>query len=246
MGQVNREEGMNKALEGFYHYIGYQHVSQTAQSMGDLHRQALEVEYPRDLHDWFNQYTRKMKNKERNRKRKTKFILIAQRAAVIGFILIASVSITTFSVDAYRVKVMNLIEEVHDTFTSFTFEEKQAGDTDAKLLEGLSNYYYPTTMPQKYKLSKVDAYGDMKILRFVSKNGEPLEIYQSSHDVNMQVDTEEATVKEVSFAGLTGKFIVKSERNTLIWFTDERMLYIVGQESEQEMVGIAESMKWRE
>jgi len=60
----NKEENNEQEhmMESFYRYVSYQHSENVAKEFDEISEMAKDIEYPKELNDWFYDYLEKSKN----------------------------------------------------------------------------------------------------------------------------------------------------------------------------------------
>lgn len=190
--------------------------------------------------DFSAEHENEMQNifrKERKKmllKRITKYI---KRAAVICLMVAVASSITLFSVEAWRIKIMNFVVEMKQTHSKIVFEENSTkGDTYTS--DELTIGY----LPDGFQLEKSDVKKNK--VNLVFKGDEKYFIF-SMNDINgsMIIDTENATIKKVMINGQEAFFSSNSNINILVWHEGEFSYRLSGTIDENEMVKIAKNTK---
>lgn len=121
------KENKNKVMESFYHYIGEYHVKNVAEEFDRISADASEVAYPRTLDVWFDDYNEQLKKQDQKRKFRSRVQLLSKRVAIFFAIALVGIFLTTMSVEAFRIKLFNIVTEVTDKYTKVSIVETENG-----------------------------------------------------------------------------------------------------------------------
>lgn len=240
---MKNNENKEKIFDEFYKYIGIHHAEKTAKKADEIIEKSKDVDFPKDLDLWFNEYIGDSIKEERKKSLNSKVSSIAKRVAIFLIILALGAFVTTISVEAYRVRLFNLITNITEKYTNINIERGTNEDTSDNNVVGKS-HLYPEYIPIGYKQSDIQNYGELWLIHFENDNGDIIEFLQTKLDSNFQVDTEDATTIEVNISGSKGMLVSKEDVKTLFWFTDANNFYITGKLNQKEMVSMAESLEF--
>lgn len=110
-----------------------------------------------------------MKKSKRAEKRSLTMIFIksfAKRAAILILILMAVMTVMTFSIEAFRIKLFNFITDVTEHYTSVQVKEVNEDNENKNIIAEWKDYYLPDYIPHNYKLANAQAFGDNKVLYY--------------------------------------------------------------------------------
>ena len=133
-----------KLMEAYYKYIGECHIENIVSELEDKRDEIGQIQISESLDKWFEKYSNERKKREKQLKRKKQVKIVLFRVAVIAVLLIASLSVVTFSIEAMRVRVLNFFMETHEKYTIVRVEE------DYTLAIPWDDYYYPTYLPESF------------------------------------------------------------------------------------------------
>jgi hypothetical protein len=179
---------------------------------------------------------RKIFRKERNKLLIKKILRHSKRVAVFLLAVIIVLSITVFSVEAWRIKALNFIIEMNKSHSQINFGENNAkGNSYA--VNGINLGY----IPEGFMLEKKDANNDMGSLVF---KGEKYYFIFSMSDIanTLAIDTESASIKKTNINGQDALFSSNNNVNILVWHDEELSFSLSGTIEENEMVRIAENI----
>ena len=179
----------------------------------------------------------KLFRKERKKLFYKKISKYSKRAAVFLLAVIIMSGITVFSVEAWRVKVMNFVVEMSQTHSEINFSEDSTKG-DSYTSDEITLGY----IPKGFKLEKRDAKGNMVSLIF-KREKDYFIFYMSKITGSMGIDTENASVKKIQIDGQEALFSSNKNANILVWNDKEHSYSLSGTVEENEMVKIVENIK---
>ena len=171
---------------------------------------------------------RKLFRKERNKLFFKKVSKYSKRAAVFLLAVIVISGITVFSVEAWRVRVMNFFIEMSETHSDIKFGENSA-KSDSYTSDEITLGY----IPKGFRLEKRDAKGSMVSLAF---KGEEDYFVFSMIDItgSIGIDTENASVKKTEINGQEALFSSNKNINILVWHSENFSYRLSGTVEEDE------------
>lgn len=181
----------------------------------------------------------KLKIEKRNRRIPTK-ILFKTTAAVLAIIIMCSVLMV--NVEAFRLKVLNLLISIEPRYTSI-----QISDSDgSNLIVDWKSAYVPTYIPEGFKLERVSSSSTAKLLYFIKEDDKSTITYmECGSTYGIAIDTEGASlIEEIEISGHKGTLSVKGSTTTVAWIIDDRLFSIQGQADTDEIIKMAESVKF--
>lgn len=223
-----------KIVDSVYRYIGFFRSEQLAESEPTPHNEA----YPASLDDWFSSYTRKMK---RHHNMHAFLVVKMPKVAIAVVVMLILVGITTFSVDALRVRFLNLITKNNEIYTKVQVGEDfpNSGESIEKKWH---NVYFPQYIPESYNLDSAQEVGSQKFLLYRDPSGNELIFIQGNLDSELQVDTENATTEDITINNAKAMLIEKNDRLTILWFTNDAILCTIGVLPRDEIIMFSENI----
>lgn len=245
MGKVNKEEmeRLEKLNEIFFYNIGFENVNDTNYKTEALLKEHKDVAVPQNLNKWFIGFQNELK---RNEKKKRRRIMIAKTSKRIAMILIVLSMITAFvtiSVEAFRVKVFNLIIETSQKFSTISHEERNQINIQEDLPSEWKDYYYPTFLPKGYFLVSASELNNTKFMNFENDLNIKIVFIQSSLSSQTQIDSEGGKVMEVEINGNLGTIIEKEEITSISWNNNETGFIIQGNADKSTLMEFASNLK---
>ena len=227
---MNRKELYDKALDDLLHYA----VPIAAKQMMD------EMELPEQDYEFSEEHNAKMRKlfrKERNKLMLRKILKYSKRAAIIFLVTIIVAGISIFSVEAWRIKVLNFIVDMQETHSEINFEEGNAkGDTYTS--DEISFEY----IPSGFNLESSSLLQEKIYLLF--KNEELyFEFKLRKIDVTIGIDTEKADVNKLTISGSEAIYSTNNNVNILVWNSGDFLYSLSGNIEKKELINIAEKIK---
>jgi len=224
------KENENKVMESFYHYIGENHINHIAEEFDRISKDA-----------WFDDYKIQLKKLDQKRKFRSRIQQLSKRVAIFIAIALVGIFVTTMSVEAFRIKLFNIVTEVTDKYTKVSIVETENG-LESQI--DWDSYFTPECIPKGYNYSKSENFGEIKIIFYFNDASKEIQFSQTPVNPEYQIDTEDAVVTEVTVNGEKGVLVDKEGLRTLIWTTDEKTFHIIGEMERDEIIKMAESLKY--
>jgi len=202
------------------------------ENLGENITEAEKVEFSKE-------HERKMQTlfrKEHNKLILKKTIRYSKRVAVFFLVLIAASCVTIFSVEAWRIKVMNFIIEMNKTHSEINFGDANTGD--AYTSDEITLAY----IPEGFKLEKRDS--NENSVNLIFKREDNYFVFSmDSLNGKVGIDTENASVKKTIINGKEALYSSNSNVNILVWHDEEVSYTLSGNIDEKEMIKIAKDIK---
>jgi len=196
----------------------------------------------------FSQQLEAHLKKRRANIEKRHILKVITRSAVIILVVMVLSLTAVASVQALRVRVLNLLLDIQPKYTSFQLKESGSSLGGGSPVVDWTKTYVPTYIPDGYQISNI-ANGDLfKKIVFENQDKDSLITYMElSEGNNPAVDTENASVfKPISINGHEGTLVVKNSMVTIVWEMDNYIFIIQTQTREEIAVKIAEGVKYIE
>lgn len=201
--------------------------------------------YPNDdelpKHKFSKRFERKMRYLifgEKHSPEMRRMIMATKRIAI--FLLICSV--VTFScfmtVEAFRAKVIEIVTEIFEDLTQFSFFSPEA---DANELGELTFTYLPEDLQEVYSEKDDDALSQS--ILFEDTEGRQLTVTQQSvgseTGYDIILDTEDSSTSETNIDGEEATLVTKGEWSAIMW-NDEKFVWLVyGEFSPDELAKVS-------
>lgn len=164
-----------------------------------------------------------IKREYAGRERKVRFRQFrraAARVAVAVFAVIGLLGTLVFSVDAWRIPVLNFIIEKGETYSLiYNQNDSGRGSVSEELTECLL-----VLLPEGYYLSNQVSDGTMIFYSYQNESGDKVQFLISTMGGTHNIDTEDAACSEIVLNDYKAYFIEKNGYR-VIWCNDENILY---------------------
>lgn len=240
----------DKMMEAYYGIVGEGHVANLLEELDGQKNDIDQVSVPLSLKAWLEAYVAGLVGKEKQAIRRKRFRSFSAKAAIVLLMLTLTGTILTFSVEAIRIRVFNMMLTAREEYTEIRFGEE--GDisedqisTKAPFIfeDKVAGHYYPTYIPEGYGLEESNDYGRMVTYRFIDGAGRRLYFDQSPLDGGMQIDTEDALVTYPEVGGVEAIMAQEDGQVILVWYNSEYAFTLIGEMTAEEALKIAESVE---
>ncbi len=235
------KENENKVMESFYHYIGENHINHVAEEFDRISADASETACPITLDAWFDDYNKQLKKQDQKRKFRSRVQLLSKRVAIFFAIALVGIFVTTMSVEAFRIKLFNIVTEVTDKYTKVSIVETE---NVLNTQMDWDSYYAPEYIPEGYTYSNSENFGEIKIIFYSEASGKEIQFSQTPVNPEYQIDTEDAVVTEIIVNTEKGFLVEKEGLRTLIWTAGEKTFHIIGEIKRDEIMKMAENLNY--
>lgn len=200
-------------------------------------------------YEFSNEFKEKMDNLFLNRDKYKSVYKSSQRVAAVFVIVSISILTLSMSVEGLRTRILSITRQIYENFTTYMFSIDSTEENSKQISwESLIPTYIPNTFEET---DKVESENNMLVTYSNDTGG--LIFYDVSKliDMNINIDTEDATINEITINGFKADYIVKGSNHSLIW-NDKEYLYNVSvdfpsefneQQSKEQLIKIAESVK---
>lgn len=183
----------------------------------------------------------KLKTAKRNSRNSPKLLC---KTAVAVIVVIIMCSVLTFSVEAFRLKFLNLLISIEPRYTSIQISDSDG--SNGGLIVDWKNAYVPTYVPEGFKVERVSSSSTVKLLYFIKEDDKSTITYtECGSTYGIAIDTEGASlIEEIEINAHKGTLSVKGSTATVAWILDDRLFSIQGQADTDEIIKMAESVKF--
>ncbi len=249
----DKEQMLNKINEEYKDNLLKLAVQNAFEKDGKLLEKERINEAPENQssHKQFETFTRLLDSHLQTAKPKRKIKLVPKllnKVAVAMLALVILFSIAMLTVDAFRIRVLNLLISTEPEYTSFQLEDNNDDEQDNdNAIVNLTNTYVPTYVPEGYIVSGLSDTGTAKKITFSNTLDESLFLiyteYTSANSI--AVDTENASSTEkVNINDQNGTISIKDSIISVAWVMDDHFFTVQGNLSNQEAIKIAEGVKF--
>ena len=235
-------ERIYKMNETVLYDIGYEHINNVCEETDTLLEEYKDIAFPESLDEWFKGYLNEYDKKIRRNKIKKMSLLIGKRVAMVLLAMTIITATLTVSVEAFRIKLFNIIIETRKEFSTATFDENYNVDYLSELPDEWHSFYYPTILPEDYQFANAFDANGTKYIVFVNSKMEELYFVQGLMTADFQLDSENSNAVEVDINGMEGIIIIKDKSNIINWHNNNQSFYIQGNVDNGALLDVAESI----
>lgn len=230
--------------KAFFSFIGYQHAQNILNDLDYYKDEIQDIETPESLDKTVFEFIQESENVKRKTKLKKVYNKLiqtkAQKVAAIIIILAISMTMLTVSVEAFRVRVFNMILEQREKYLEIRLDEEEP-------MEGVKGnkqeeHYIPSYIPDGFELESEGGSGETATLIYKNKNNQTILFDQAPHGTVYQIDSEDAIREDIKINGFKGISLTKGDRITLYWNNGETSFIIISDIEFQELIRMAESI----
>lgn len=236
---IEQKELLEKA---FFSYVGYHHTQNILSELEDHIEEIQAIEIPETLDKKVYKSIQEIENSKKSKVKKLYDKMLrtrAHKAAAIFIILSISMAVLTVSVEAFRVRVFNIVLEQKEKYLEIRMDEDY-GRTDEVKLRG---HYVPGYIPEGFELESTAGSGDTATLFYINENNQQILFDQSPNKgTTYQLDSEDAIREDITINGYKGISLTKGERVTLFWSGEETSFVIIADIEYEELIKMAESI----
>lgn len=160
-------------------------------------------------------------------------------ATIIVTICVGSACI--MSVDAWRIKIFNIVFEITDSGRSIEYSDPDKGSN--KKLNSESNDAIPEYIPNGYTMDEVHKSGTKRMTSYKNKSEDKIWIEMSDAAItsfNVYAKHDE----EIDINGATGYFASNNGISTLIWDLNGNVFRVSGCIAKDEIIKIAKNIRF--
>lgn len=195
-------------------------------------------------HQFSRRFERKIKKLIRDQRRSPsmrQFMRIAKQAAAVILIVVSIGFSCLMTVEAYRAKFIEIVTEVFNDLTHFTFFSSWSDDMG---LGEIEFSYLPDGMAEVQREIFEETRG--QTIYFENAQGSQIKISQTllADDTNLDLilDTEDADVTEIAFGDGDAVLIEKEGTSTLMWEDTPYIMLLTGDFPPEEVIKVADGV----
>lgn len=242
MDKNNDREQKELLEKAFFSYVGYHHTQNILSELEDYREEIEAIEITETLDKRVYKSIQEIENnKKTNFKRFYDKVLRtkAHKAATIFIILAISMAVLTVSVEAFRVRVYNMILEQREKYLEIRLAEEDTGGTNE---DELSGHYVPGYIPEGFGLESAGGSGETATFTYKNESNQRIFFDQAPNGTTYQLDSEDAVIEDIIINGYKGVSLTKGERITLFWNSEETSFVMISDIEHEELIKVAESI----
>lgn len=198
-----------------------------------------------------NKFSKRLETEiKKNLKEQNKFKKARRfnRTVLVAIIIVTTLIIATFSVQAFRSGLFNFLVNIESEFASFQLKDKKTETKSENSIDNLKNTYVPTYIPSEFEVNNITNKESLKKIKFISNKNKSLFINYYEHNKTSSfivADSENSSlVKNININGNEGSLILKESLVTITWEYDNKIYMIETNLGIEEAVKIAENVRF--
>ena len=187
----------------------------------------------------------KLDRKETLIKLKERTIRFLPKAAVFLLVLIGCFTIVVASVQALRVKALNIILDIQNQYTSIQSTDKYKEQTEQNNEQVPPDWqgYAPSYVPQGFKVDKTEKRDHLEAIHYANDQGQTIRFTRySNSNTDVRIDTEGAAVQNIMIHDKEAILAEKQGLVSIVW-EDDALFSLIGETERAELIKMAESIK---
>lgn len=217
---------LDKALDTLF-----EEASKTILESDGMDTEVEKVEFSSEHNENMDKLFRDMRRKERLSALPKK----AMRVAGIVVLVVALISGTIYSVEAWRNKFFNFILDLNSPDSAIEFK-------DSKQEELYKERVDLDYIPEGFELVENTVSRWTIFLEFRGNTGY-FQLKANQFNANSRINTEDVNAENIDINNYPGVFMENENENTLIWHDSKYVFRIMSNLKKQEMVKIAQNIK---
>lgn len=190
----------------------------------------------------------------RNQRRKTMLkSILKMTVKVAGFLIIVTGVFLTaaLSVKATRTEILNLITETTKEYLNIKYEDRTIlDDKQDNLFQDWEQLYLPEYVPEGFEIKKTERLIRISTVEYANREGVMITFsYAPASSRTLSLDTEEATIKELTILGNPALAIEKNTtgipENKIVFNNGEMSFYISSSYDIEELIKMADNVRFR-
>lgn len=195
-------------------------LEQIEKEIHELDQTGKPIILSEDLDAKMVQMIQEFESKEKKKKKQISVKKFMRLAAVIMICVTASLGVITINVDAFRIKLFDIIGKDHGEYMDINIVEKGeiSPAIKEKFPEDWDCVFYPMELPEGFNLKNTSSMGSLKTLFFANKNDYPLSLeFSPIGEWSKALDSEDSDVDKIKVNDKEALFTTKDGCNSLVW-----------------------------
>ncbi len=166
---------------------------------------------------------------------------VIRAAAAVLLVFCIGLTTAVAASPSLRVSLMRMLYHVEKQYTEVSFQSDESASVDVP--PDWVNSYFMSYIPDGYKfiLCSEPTSFDQEII-YENSEGKLLRFWESSFEMDFNIDTEGFAVSPIQISGFDGFIAVSSETTKIVWPTTDRCLTVIIDASAEEAIRIAEKV----
>ena len=243
---TEKEKAKQKIIEAVFEYAGLCHVENIIEQMEEEYKSGEQIPFPDELDTRMRQLIASYNKRANFNKYKRNARKVLSKAAAIFIIIIATASIFYMSVEAIRLRVLNLVMDQTKEYTSIEVKEEPdvKKDSSAVIPPNWEGLYAPTYIPEGFVFDKVNNTPYTIIINYSNEAGQTIMFEQYDNNKrSLRVDTEDAKTSKIMVNDFEGLLVEKDGKFFIAWQNNDISFTVMGKIEKDELLKIAESVE---
>jgi hypothetical protein len=230
--------------DNFLRHIGYEYTELLCEELDATREHWQQIQVPESMDKLIHNLVVK---ENRHKIRNSRAMRNLRRAAIIVLVFFGVNFFLIANVEAYRFQVLKAIVQFQSNFMNIDYVPNE-GVSQYLQPDAWENLYYLSYLPKGYTMTESNhKTGNVAFIFYKNEEGDQIAFQQFFTQTNIQIDTENAKVTNVSVNGEDAILVEKEDFKIMTWLTDDRAIYLETYNlSYDEVLKIAESMKLAE
>ncbi|MDA8226590.1 MAG: DUF4367 domain-containing protein [Desulfitobacterium hafniense] len=237
-------QAKEKMLEALFEYAAACHVENILienlienSSNTDL---SPTLEFERKMKKWIGRHNSK-DTLIKIRKRTFKFL---PQVAIFLLVILGSLTMAVASVEAFRIKVLNMFLEINDQYTEIKIKENDPSKiVPEPQLPSNWNGYVPGYIPKGFITVRTEEDKVSKIIEYTNESGQMMRFTQYENiKTDLRIDTENAIVHNITIHNSQALLVEKEGLVSIVW-QDQILFCITGEIEKSEIIKMAKNIR---
>lgn len=236
-------QAKEKMMEALFEYAAACHVDNISNENPIEDDSSLEFSLPAEFDRKMKKIIAGHNRKETLKRVRKKTIKFLPKAAIFLLVLVGSFTIVVASVQALRVKAINIIYDIQNKYTSIqTSDENNTMQINGKIPENW-NGYVPGYIPPGFKIDKTEQRDMFEAIYYNNEQDQIIRFTRYfSENTDLRIDTEGATVHNISINNTDALLSDKQGLISIVW-KEDYLFSLVGEADKSELVKMANSIE---
>lgn len=243
--ESSKVQAEEKIMEALFEYASTCHVENIIAQNLIEDDSASDLVLPPEFDQKMKRLIVRHDRKETLKNTRDRMVRFLPKVAIFLLILLGSFTIVVASVQALRVKALNIVLNIQNQYTSIQTKDENDGQrkkVDEQILQDWSGYV-PNYIPQGFKVVKTEKRDKIEAIYYINEQGQSIEFTQYlSSNTDLRIDTENATVQNILIHNSDTLIIEKQGLVSIVWKEDS-LFSLIGEADKSELIKMAESIK---
>jgi hypothetical protein len=193
-----------------------------------------------------NEFEDKMQrlfSRQRRFERNERIRKAVAKVAAITVIFLAASTIAVLSVDAWRVRMLNIISEIGEKSTTIVIDDEEVNYD--RFLNKVQGKHLPSYIPYGYMTDSIEEFGSYYLVTYKNNAGAVIQLQKLPGGSSVGIDSEDAHIEQILVTGKVAQYFYKNEIGSLMFKYNEIAFLLNASLAKDELIKIAESMEYK-